>query len=157
MLQCKVKYFDKDLPLLEKSPLGWIDLYAGQNIAMRVGDYMAIPLNVAIELPKGYEAIIAPRSSTFKNYGLIMTNSIGVIDHSYMGDRDQWHFPAYKLSNGKTDSITIEGEKASFIKKGTRICQFKIVPEMDKDEPVELLWVESLGNDNRGGLGSTGI
>lgn len=139
-MKIKVKYFT-DIEELKKVAVGdWVDLRAAKDVCLFEGQYMAIPLGVAMELPEGYEAIVAPRSSTFKNFGLLMTNSIGVIDNSYCGDDDQWHFPAYAT-------------KDIFIQKGDRICQFRII----KNQPeLEFETVDKLGNQSRGGFGSTG-
>lgn len=136
----KIKYFN-GVEKIEKIGVGdWIDLRAAETIVLYSGESRMIPLGVAMELPEGYEAIIAPRSSTFDRHGIIMTNSIGVIDESYKGDNDQWHFPAYAL-------------RGSMIRKNERICQFRIVKYQP---PVVLQEVEHLGNKSRGGLGSTG-
>ena len=106
----------------------------------RSGEFKLIPLGIAMELPKGYEAHVVPRSSTFKNYGLIQTNSCGVIDGSYCGDRDMWHVPMYA-----TRDITVE--------KNDRICQFRI----EKNQPrIEFVECDFLGNKDRGGFGTTG-
>lgn len=118
----------------------WIDLRAAEDIKLTAGEYKAIPLGAAIELPKGYEAIVAPRSSTFKHYGLLMANSIGVIDESYKGEQDEWHFPAFATRH-------------TAIHAGERICQFRIIKHQPK---YTLKLVQYLGNKNRGGIGSTG-
>lgn len=118
----------------------WIDLRAAEEVKLAAGDYKAIPLGAAIELPKGYEAIVAPRSSTFKHFGILLANSIGVIDESYKGDGDEWHFPALAMRN-------------TVIHQGDRICQFRIIKHQPK---YSLKWVKHLGNKNRGGIGSTG-
>ena len=118
----------------------WIDLRAAVDVKLESGDYYAIPLGVAIELPKGYEAIVAPRSSTCKHFGILLANSIGVIDESYKGDGDEWHFPALAVRN-------------TVIHAGERICQFRIIKHQPK---YTLKWVDHLGNKNRGGIGSTG-
>lgn len=118
----------------------WIDLRAAVDVKLEAGDYYAIPLGAAIELPKGYEAIIAPRSSTCKHFGILLANSIGVIDESYKGDGDEWHFPALAVRN-------------TVIHAGERICQFRIIKHQPK---YALKWVDHLGNKNRGGIGSTG-
>jgi dUTP pyrophosphatase len=99
-----------------------------------------IPLGVAMELPMGYEALVAPRSSTFNKYGIILVNSIGVIDESYHGDGDEWHFLAYAICD-------------TYIPKNERICQFRII---EHQPDVEMVEVETLGNADRGGIGSTG-
>ena len=118
----------------------WIDLRAAETILIVKGEFKYIPLGVAIQLPEGYEAIVAPRSSLFKRRGIIMTNSIGIIDESYCGDGDQWRFPAYAT-------------RETIIPKGERICQFRIV----KHQPeIKFEIVDTLGNPDRGGYGSTG-
>lgn len=132
----------------------WIDLRAAKTMLIREKEYELIPLGISMKLPEGYEAIVAPRSSTFKNYGLIMTNSIGVIDNSYSGDEDEWHFPAYCL---KGEWLHIVGEGlvlGTKVKKGDRICQFRIQRKMPS---VSFVKMETLGGENRGGLGSTGV
>lgn len=118
----------------------WIDLRAAERVVMVAGDYRLISLGVSMELPEGYEAHVAPRSSTFKKWGVIMVNSIGIIDNSYCGDDDIWHFPALAMRD-------------TIIEKGDRIAQFRIV---EKQPPIKFEQVESLGNENRGGFGSTG-
>ena len=136
----KVKYL-RDIEKIEKLKVGdWIDLRCAEDTILLKDTYVLIPLGVAIQLPKGYEALVAPRSSLFKNFGVIQTNSIGVIDETYCGDNDEWHFPCYALQH-------------TFIPKNTRICQFRII----KHQPnVEIIEVEQLGNPDRNGLGSTG-
>ena len=139
-MKIKVKYFT-DIEPLGKIEVGdYVDLRAAKDIYMEKGQYMAIPLGVAMELPEGYEAMVVPRSSTFKNYGLLMTNGVGIIDNSYCGDDDQWHFPAYATH----DTVILKGE---------RICQFRII---ENQPEIEFETVEHLGNQSRGGLGSTG-
>ncbi len=118
----------------------WIDLRAAETILIVKGEFKYIPLGVAIQLPEGYEAIVVPRSSLFKRRGIIMTNSIGIMDESYCGDGDQWRFPAYATRD-------------TLIPKGERICQFRIV----KHQPeIKFEIVDTLGNPDRGGYGSTG-
>ena len=136
----KIKYL-KDIQKIERFNVGdWIDLRAAETVVMKAGEYRMIPLGVAMELPKGYEAIVAPRSSTFKKYGIILANSIGVIDEAYKGDNDEWNFLAYAVRNTK-------------IHKNERICQFRIIQHQPL---IHLQEVESLGNVDRGGIGSTG-
>lgn len=120
----------------------WFDLRTVEDVHMERGDFCYIRLGVAIELPKGYEAIVAPRSSTFKNFGVIQANSIGIIDEDYCGDNDEWHFPAYCLRRETT------------IPAGSRICQFRII---EHQPDVAFTISSELGNKNRGGLGSTGL
>ncbi|NLC19597.1 MAG: dUTP diphosphatase [Clostridiales bacterium] len=138
----KIKYLSDKIEKLTyiDNKSDWIDLRAAQHMKMKAGEFRLIPLGVAIELPKGYEAHIVPRSSTFKNFGIIQTNSMGIVDESYCGDDDEWFFPAYALRDTE-------------ININDRICQFRIVEHQPKITFVE---VEELGNDNRGGHGSTG-
>ena len=108
-----------------------------------------------MELPEGYEAHLAPRSSTFKTWGIIQTNSVGVVDHSFMGDNDQWHMPVYCLV-GKEYANRAEGYigvKGTWIHKGDKIAQFRI---MEIQPEIEFVEVEHLGNADRNGFGSTG-
>lgn len=140
-MEIKIKYFDDEIEKLKKIEKGdWIDLRSAEDTELKAGEFKLIPLGVAMELPKGYEAHVVPRSSTFKNFGIIQTNHCGIIDESYNGDNDQWHFPAYALRH-------------TVIHKNDRICQFRIVEKMKK---VEFREVEVLGNEDRGGIGSTG-
>lgn len=140
-MKIKVKYL-RDIPRIQLRDNGdWIDLCAGEDTLIRHNEARPIPLGVAMELPQGYEAIIAPRSSLFKRYGLMQANSIGIIDESYKGDGDEWHFIAY---NTGFDTI---------VTKGTRICQFRLLKHQD---PMEIEECETLGNADRGGIGSTG-
>lgn len=118
----------------------WIDLRAAETVTLKAGEFRLIPLGVAIALPAGYEAHIVPRSSTFKTYGILQSNSMGVVDNTYCGDGDQWRFPAYA-----TRDVTVE--------KGARICQFRI---MENQPPLEFVSVERLDGPDRGGFGSTG-
>jgi len=147
VLQVKVKYFKDDCKRLKKIAIGdWIDLCADENVEIKQGEYKQIKLGIAMELPEGYEAHIAPRSSTFKNFGIMQTNSIGIVDNSYCGDNDQWMMPVVcvnPISEGKT-----------WIMRGDRIAQFRI---MKKQPHINFVEVESLGNEDRGGFGRTGI
>lgn len=142
-MQIKIKYFTDKIDRLKyiDGKSDWIDLRAAENIELKAGDFKLIPLGIAMELPKGYEAHVVPRSSTFKNFGIIQTNSMGVIDESYCGDNDQWFFPAYALRDTR-------------ICVGDRICQFRIMEHQPKIQFDEVLF---LGNEDRGGHGSTGV
>ena len=142
-MQIKIKYFEKDIERIRliENKSDWYDLRAAETVTMLKDDFRLIPLGIAIELPKGYEAHVVPRGSTFKNFGVLQTNSMGIIDESYKGDGDQWFFPALAMRN-------------TTIKKGDRICQFRIA---QKQPPIEFIEVEHLDNENRGGHGSTGI
>ena len=153
MLEVKVKYFN-GAAKLEKIAIGdWIDLRANQEIVLYEGENAMIPLGVAMELPEGYEAIVAPRSSSFTNYGFIQTNHIGVIDNSYCGDNDQWYLPVYCLQ-GRTGYDAAEQKGFTTIHKGDKVCQFRIQNVQPKIKFVE---VEHLVNKDRGGFGSTGV
>lgn len=139
-MKIKIKYI-RDISPIEPLALGdWIDLRCGKDIDVKAGEYVAIPLGVAMELPKGYEALVAPRSSTYKKYGLISVNSIGIIDESYCGNNDEWHFLALAT-------------KYVHIRKNERICQFRIIAHQPD---IELVTVSELTNPDRGGVGSTG-
>ncbi|MBQ2976764.1 MAG: deoxyuridine 5'-triphosphate nucleotidohydrolase [Clostridia bacterium] len=136
----KIRYHG-DVTPLEKIPQGdWIDLRAAETVEMKAGEYRLISLGVSMQLPKGYEAHVAPRSSTFKKWGILMTNSVGVIDESYCGDHDLWYFSALAMRD-------------TVIEKGDRICQFRIVEKMPA---VAFETVEFLSAPDRGGIGSTG-
>ena len=118
----------------------WIDLRAADNITLEAGEFRLIPLGIAVELPQGYEAHVVPRSSTYKNFGIIQTNSCGVVDCSYCGDNDEWFMPVLAMRNTQ-------------IHINDRICQFRI----EKNQPViDFEETDQLGNEDRGGWGSTG-
>lgn len=136
----KIKYL-KDIDELKTFEVGdWVDLRCAENITMKAGEYRMIPLGVAMELPNGYEAIVAPRSSTFRKYGILLANSIGVIDESYCGNGDEWNFLAYATRDTE-------------IEKNERICQFRII----QHQPfLNFIEVDTLDNPDRGGIGSTG-
>lgn len=140
-LEIKVKYFDDKFESLESIEKGdWVDLRAAEDIALEKGDFALVPLGIAMEIPKGYEAHIVPRSSTFKKWGIIQTNSIGIIDNSYSGDNDQWMMPILAMRN-------------TYIAKGDRICQFRVIENQPK---LSFLRVDKLEGPDRGGFGSTG-
>ena len=146
----KVKYFRADLTRLKIDPKGdMIDLYAAEDVTINEMDEALIPLGVAMELPIGYRANLLPRSSTFKKWGIIVTNSMGVIDHTYCGDNDEWKLAVFCLKGREF----VNGKKCTIIHKGDKIAQFEIVPVMPK---VVLEEVDHLGNADRGGFGSTG-
>lgn len=134
--------FNKCLRLeyIEGDKSNWIDLRAAEDVYLRKGEFKLIPLGVAMELPEGYEAHIVPRSSTFKNFGIIQTNHIGVIDESYCGDDDQWYMPVYAIRDAE-------------LHMNDRICQFRII----KHQPQIIFnEVKNLNGVNRSGFGSTG-
>lgn len=113
---------------------------SAEDVQMKAWEYRLISLGVSMELPKGYEAIVAPRSSTLKHFGILQTNGIGVIEESYCGDNDIWHFPALAVRDTE-------------IHKNDRICQFRI---QGHQPDIHFKEVETLGNKDCGGIGSTG-
>lgn len=140
----------------------WIDLSARETVELKAPritnksvefDSTLIPLGVAMRLPEGFEAIIAPRSSTFSKKQLLQTNSIGVIDSTYCGDKDEWKFPAVALDK-------------TVVNAGDKICQFRIQLSQKATVWQKLKWlfsssinivkVNSLEEENRGGFGTTG-
>lgn len=162
-MKIRIKYFEGATKLKKIVKGNWIDVYANKDVFVKEGTRAMIPLGFALELPKGWEAHIAPRSSTFKTWGIIQTNSVGVVDDTYIGDNDQWHMPVYCLQ-GKNDekgvevsedSLATEREcRGTWIKKGDKIGQFRIMEVMPE---IEFEEVEYFGNDDRGGFGTTGI
>ena len=142
-MKIQIKYFSEDIDKIKKIENGdWIDLRASEDVKLKKGEFRLIPLGIGMILPDGYEAHIVPRSSTFKNYGLILTNSVGQIDNTYRGDSDEWKAMFYALKDGS-------------ISYNERIAQFDITPVYLKDH--ELIEVERLDNKNRGGYGTTGV
>ena len=135
-----IKYHNDILPIDMFENGDWIDLRAAEDIEMKAGDFRLISLGVSMQLPEGYEAHIVPRSSTYKHWGIIQANHMGVIDNSYCGDNDIWKFPAIAIRDTQ-------------IYKNDRICQFRIVKKQPEFEFEE---VDYLENDDRGGFGSTG-
>lgn len=143
-LLIKIKYKDETIPRLKKLEKGdWIDLAAAEDVVIEPMSFKLIDLGIAMKLPEGYEAHIVPRSSTFKHWHIIQTNHMGVIDNSYSGPEDWWKFPAFNLST----------TEATLIKKGERICQFRIETQQQDVLFDELNFQEGV---NRGGFGSTG-
>lgn len=140
--QIKIQYKDDTIERLKyiDGKSDWIDLRAAERIELKQGEFKLIPLGVAMQLPKGYEAHIVPRSSTYKNFGIIQTNHTGIVDETYCGPNDWWYMPAYALRD-------------TVIEKNDRICQFRI----QKHQPEVLFEeVETLTGQDRGGIGSTG-
>ena len=141
-MKIEIKYFVEGLEPLAyvDGKSDWIDLRAAADVSLKRDEFKLIPLGIGMKLPEGYEAHVVPRSSTFKNFGIIQTNHCGVIDESYCGDNDQWFFPAYAVRDTE-------------IKKNDRICQFRI---MEHQPAFDFVTVEKLGEVDRGGHGSTG-
>lgn len=143
MKTIKIKYHTDKIEKLNyiDGKSDWIDLRAAERVVLKRGDFRIITLGVSMKIPDGYEAHVAPRSSTFKNWGIIQTNSIGIIDNSYCGDDDVWKMPVYATRDAIIDI-------------NDRICQFRIV----KNQPtINFTQVEHLDREKRGGFGSTGI
>ena len=142
MEKIRIKFFMDKIEKLQYigGKSDWIDLRAAEDVEMKAGEFKLIPLGIAMELPKGYEAHVIPRSSTFKNFGILQTNSMGLIDESYCGDHDQWFMPALAMRD-------------TVIHVNDRICQFRI---MSHQPALEFEAVDTLGHEDRGGHGSTG-
>lgn len=142
MKKIRIKYFSEKIEKLTyiEGKSDWIDLRAAAEVELKAGEFRLIPLGVAMELPKGYEAHVIPRSSTFKNFGIIQSNSMGLIDESYCGDEDQWYFPAIALRD-------------TVIHVNDRICQFRI---MEHQPEIIFEETEHLEAESRGGFGTTG-
>lgn len=138
----KIKYFTDKIEKLRyiDGKSDWIDLRAAEDVVLKAGEFKLIPLGVAMQLPKGHEAHVVPRSSTYKNFGIIQTNSMGIIDETYCGDNDQWFMPVFALRDTE-------------VKTNDRICQFRIV---EHQPAVTFEKVDHLNNTDRGGHGSTG-
>lgn len=140
-MKIKIKYH-ADIAPLEMSDKGdWCDLRLAEDVEMKKGEFRILSLGVSMLLPEGYEAVIIPRSSTFKTWGILQTNHFGLIDESYCGDNDIWRFPALA-----TRDVVIE--------KNSRICQFRIQKKMDR---LTFKTVEHLERPDRDGFGSTGV
>lgn len=143
-MNIKVKYHDPDMPKLEfiggvKSD--WIDLRVAESATLKKDDIKRLSLGVSMKLPEGYEALIAPRSSLCSKFGVMQTNSIGIIDNTYSGDNDIWQ-------------LEVIAVRDTTINKGERLCQFRLIPSMGA---VTLEEVDHLGGKDRGGFGSTGV
>lgn len=138
----KIKYHVEGLePVKQAHDSEWCDLRSAETVELKKGDFKLIDLGVSIALPEGYEAILAPRSSTFKNYGVLMVNSVGVIDSLYRGNEDHWMMPVYATRD-------------TVIHKNDRICQFRI---QECQPPLNIIEVDDMEDESRGGFGSTGV
>lgn len=179
-MKLRIKYFEGATKLQKISKGNWIDVYAAKDVFIPLNERAMVPLGFALELPNGYEGHLLPRSSTFKTWGVIQTNGEGIIDDTYIGDNDQWHMPLFcleskhrKYTRDDLNKLISEGEldiyaitrmaakgwmdsfnpKGTWIHQGDKIGQFRIeevMPNIEFDE------VESFGNEDRGGFGSTG-
>ena len=142
-MEIKIRYISKDIDKLTYIGEGisdWIDLRVSEDVEMKAGEYRLIPLGVAIELPRGYEAHVVMRSSAYKNFGIIQTNAMGVIDESYCGDNDQWQLPVLAMRD-------------TVIKKNERVCQFRII---EHQPAITFVECDHLSGADRGGFGTTG-
>ena len=137
----QIKYHNSNIDKISKIDKGdWIDLRAAETVNLKAGEFALINLGISMKLPVGYEAHIVPRSSTFKKWGILQTNSMGIIDNSYSVTNDVWKFPALAIRD-------------TVINENDRICQFRIVK---KQPQVKFIEVDKLDNTDRGGFGSTG-
>ena len=140
-MDIKIRYLETGLVEVKVTEIGdWIDLRSAESVCLYKGEKALLRLGVAMKLPDGYEAILAPRSSTFKNYGIIQTNGIGIIDSTYCGNNDEWMMP-------------VLATREIMIHKNDRICQFRI---QKKQPTIKFVVVDKLGDEDRGGFGSTG-
>lgn len=140
-LSIKIKYHTDITPLEKYDNGDWIDLRAAEDVEMHAGEFRLISLGVSMKLPEGYEAHVLPRSSTFKNWGIIQANQQGIIDNSYCGNNDIWKFAAIAMRD-------------TTIHKNDRICQFRI---MEKQPRFGFLPVDEMEDEDRGGFGSSGV
>lgn len=139
----KIKYLNDNIKRLEyiDGKSDWIDLRSANKVEMKAGEFKLVHLGVAMELPDGYEAHIVPRSSSYKNFGIIQTNHCGIVDESYCGPNDWFYMPCYALRD-------------TVIEENDRICQFRI----QKHQPTICFEeVTDLQGKDRGGIGSTGV
>ena len=143
MVELKIRYISKEIEKLRyiDGVSDWIDLRSAENVSLKAGESRLIQLGIAVELPEGYEAHIVPRSSTYKNFGILQTNHFGVVDHSYCGDEDEWKYPVLAMRDTE-------------IHVNDRICQFRIMKNQPKLVFTE---VEHLTGASRGGFGTTGV
>lgn len=140
-MDIKIRYLETGLVEVKVTEIGdWIDLRSAETVCLYKGEKALLRLGVAMKLPDGYEAILAPRSSTFKNYGIIQTNGIGIIDSTYCGNNDEWMMP-------------VLATREIMIHKNDRICQFRI---QKKQPTIKFVVVDKLSDEDRGGFGSTG-
>ena len=142
MAKIRIQYLDDTIERLcyIDGKSDWIDLRAAEDVELKAGEFRLIHLGVAMQLPAGYEAHIVPRSSTFKNFGILQTNHMGVIDETYCGPEDWWRMPVYAVRD-------------TVIHKNDRICQFRLM----EHQPGIVFEEGKLQGENRGGFGSTGV
>ena len=141
-MEILIKYHSDDLERIKLTEIGdWIDLRAAEHVELKAGEFRRISLGISMKLPEGYEAHIAPRSSSFSKWGFLQVNGVGVVDNSYSGTNDVWMLPVYATRD-------------AVIEVNDRICQFRIIERMPK---ISFREVDSLDEKDRGGFGSTGI
>lgn len=154
-MKLRIKYLEDATKMNKITKGNWIDVYAYKDIFVPQGERAMINLGFALELPQGWEGHLAVRSSTFKTWGIIQTNGVGIVDDTYIGDNDIWHMPVYCLQGKDVEWISeTTGKQGTWIRKGDKIGQFRIMEVMPE---IEFKEVESFGNADRGGFGSTGI
>ena len=148
----KIRYENPSFPTLHMTEKGdWIDLKSAERYELKAGEFALINLGIAMEIPDNFEAWLAPRSGTFKKYGLLQTNSIGIIDNSYSGNNDIWKMPVYATRD-------------TVVEKGDRLCQFRLIERMHsifdrkitRPSDLYIVEVENLNDSDRGGFGSSG-
>lgn len=157
-MDIKIKYFEGATKLKINPKGNLIDVYSREDIFIPQFDMKLVHLGFAMELPKGKIAKLYPRSSTFKTWGCILANSVGCIDETFCGDNDEWLAPLVCINPKNSESVPVnelcsETMLGTWIKKGDKICQFEIVDTMKMPTFIE---VETLGNKDRHGIGSTG-
>lgn len=141
MVTIEIHYFDGSLPRLERTEQGdWVDLRAAERVELKAGESALIPLGVSMRLPAGFEAHIAPRSSTFRRWGILQTNGVGVVDNRYCGTNDEWKMPVWATRD-------------TVVERGDRVCQFRVV---ENQPALAFREAETLDGTDRGGFGSTG-
>ena len=153
MLNIRIKYFEGATKLEKIAKGNWIDVYAAKDTFVQKDERAMVPLGFAMELPIGWEGHLAPRSSSFKSWGIIQTNSVGIVDDTYIGDNDQWHMPVYCLQSKCRDMVEGKLKVGTWIRKGDKIGQFRVMEVMPD---IEFEEVTEFGNADRGGFGTTG-
>lgn len=141
-LELKIKYHDPELIHIEQNDnSSWIDLRCAENLELKAGEDKLISLGVSIKVPDNWEGQIVPRSSTFKNWGILQVNSKGIIESNYASNEDIWKMWVYAVRDTK-------------INKNDRICQFRIA---EKQPKLNIIEVDDMEYETRGGFGSTGV
>lgn len=144
----EIFYHDPNMPKLDfiggSDKSNWIDLYTAEDVHLKKGEFTLISMGISAKIPDGTEVRIAPRSSSYKNFKVLFTNSVGIIDTTYCGQDDIWKSPILAMED-------------TFIPKYSRICQFRLNTTMTEEFPsLQIVEVDKLDGENRGGFGSTG-